>query len=274
MEWNEEINLSERSMTSRLIVECVLARKWRICGFKTNRSIFLIYIPGREEPVRIFSASPPQMSYPSVKIAKDKYITNQILNSVGVPTPEELLVNVSSYDQTELEKFMSSHHKIVVKPLDASHGKGITVNIDTLEKLLEAIEQTKKYSTNQNIIIQEQVEGIDARIICINYEFINAYSRVPASVTGDGISSIEELILLTNASEHRGESYKAPLNTISVEQVTRYLGEEELSIIPKAGEDVQVIGVSNLGMGGVRINLADRIPEELKTLAIKAAKTI
>ena len=38
--------------------------------------------------------------------------------------------------------------------------------------------------------------------------------------------------------------------------------------------EVQVIGVANLGMGGIRVNLANRIPQEFKDIAIKAAKTI
>jgi len=40
MELNSDIDLSKRKLSSRLIVERVLARGWQIVGFKSNSAFF------------------------------------------------------------------------------------------------------------------------------------------------------------------------------------------------------------------------------------------
>ncbi len=275
MEWDNEIDLDKRKFTSRLVVERCIARGWRIAGFKTNPAIFLIHVPGREKPVKVFSASPPQMPYPSSKIAKDKYITNRILETEGIPVPKDLLlISSESIEDSVLEAFLEENKKVVVKPLDASHGKGITIDITDMARLKFAIKQARPEAIGGTVLVQQQVEGIDIRVVCINYEFVDAISRIPASITGDGRHNIKELIEIENQSDERGENYVAKLNVIPVDKVADYLGEEAMSRVPEADETVQVIGVSNIGMGGVRYNIKQDIPEFLKEIAIKSAKEL
>src|SRR3989344_5691738 len=164
MEWNTDIDLSKRKFTSRLIVERTLARGWKIAGFTTNPAIFLIYIPGRESPVQIFSASPPQISYPASKIAKDKYVTNRILDHNGISVPDEMLVMLNPpTPQSELEGFLDKHKTIVVKPLDGGHGKGITVNVSNKQMLERALEEARDNTDLETVLVQEQISGIDVR---------------------------------------------------------------------------------------------------------------
>jgi cyanophycin synthetase len=196
------------------------------------------------------------MSYPAVKIAKDKHITSQILASHNLPVVDEMLV--SADDLTEPDKvsqFLGKHGQVVVKPLDASHGKGITVGVSNLEQLKTAVDEALKNSEKTHVLVQRQVQGYDVRLLFIDYKFIDAITRVPASVTGDGRHTVSELIDITNQSPDRGENYKARLNVIPLDKASEFLGEEGLRRVPKAGERVQVIGVSNLGMGGERLNV-------------------
>lgn len=275
MELNENIDLTKRKFTSRLIVERALARNWKIVGFKTNPAVFLVYIPGRKTPVQIFSASPPQISYPASKIAKDKYITNRILAERGIPVPDEMLVTLDSQAKDrEIKKFLDKHKKIVVKPLDGAHGKGITVNVSNLEMLEKALAEARDNTIQDSILIQEQISGIDVRIVIINYKVIGAISRTPASVIGDGVHNIRQLIELTNASDDRGINYRAPLNIIPIDKVERFLSLEELAHTPAEDEEVQVIGVSNIGMGGLRRDIHKITSNFMKDIAIKAAKTL
>jgi len=151
MEWDHDIDISTRKMSSQLIIKRTLARGWKICGFKSNPAIFLIYIPGKENPVKIFSASPPMNSLPATKIAKDKYITNQILNQANIPVPKELLINHANYNLDEVDAFIKSCGKVVVKPLDASHGNGITMTVNSLDRFKNAVEEVKSYTKNKNV---------------------------------------------------------------------------------------------------------------------------
>lgn len=274
MEWNDGIDLSKRKFTSRLIVQRALARSWKIRGFETNPAVFLLYIPGRSKPVKIFSASPPQASYVASLITKDKYITNQILADENLPVPNEMLVDLRHPpSEDELKAFLQAHNKVVVKPLDASHGNGITVNVQSVDELKEALAEAKQQSANPTILIQEQLEGVDIRIVCLNYKFLDAISRIPACVIGDGRHTVDELITITNNSGERAENYKSRLNVIPQSRAKRYLGAQ-IQDIPKKGQKVQVMGISNIGTGGVRKNIKEQIPETLKVLACKVAQTL
>jgi D-alanine-D-alanine ligase-like ATP-grasp enzyme len=273
MHQDEEIDLSTLKFTSRLIIERARARGWNVFGFDTNTAIYLLKIPGREIPVKIFSASPPQMSYPAYKIEKDKYITNQILGREGIPVPEDKLISASKpLDDQGADAFLQKHGSVVVKPLDASHGKGITIDIKTKDQLLEAYKEAKKYTHRDKVLLQQQVAGSDLRLLCVDYKFEAAITRVPASIKGDSTHTISELIDLENTKDYRGENYKARLNFINKERAEHYLGRAKMNEIPATGQIVRVIGVANIGMGGERKIVTNDIPDFLIKMAIKAAK--
>lgn len=272
MEWNDAIDVSKCKFTSRQIVQRSLARGWKVCGFASNAGIFLLYIPGISRPVQIFSSAPFKTSYPAAKIAQDKYITNQILAFEGLPVPAEVLIDqVGDVDTQNLQKFLEEFKQVVVKPLDSAHGKGITLNISHFAQLEAAITIASEGSRSSKVLIEQQVLGHDLRLLCIDYTFVEAISRTPASVTGDGQHNITELIILTNEKPERGENYRTTLNVIPQDKVLQFLGQEEVKRIPAEGEIVPVIGVSNVGTGGVRTNVTSKIPEFLKEIANKAA---
>ena len=272
MNWDSNIDLSKRKFTSRLIVEQALKRGWKVQGFESNPAIFLLHIPGRQDFIKIFSASPPQMSYAAVKVAKDKHITNEILAEEGLPVPKEILVNDAN--DSRLVKFLSECREVVVKPLDSSHGKGITVGIKSLDRLKASIDKARTVTDKTTVLVQQQVAGEDIRILTINYEFVDAITRKPASVVGDGENNIAQLIDITNQSPERGENYKTKLNIIPKVLALEFLGKDKILEIPEKGERVRVIGVANVGMGGERVNTRDSIPQFLKDLAVKVAKSL
>lgn len=271
MEWNENIDLTKRKMTSRLIIQHALARGWRIAGFKTNPGLYLIYVPGRDKPIRIFSAAPPTNSYPAVKMAKDKYVTNSILQEAGLPVPAELLLD-QEYEASEVAEFLKLYGRVVVKPLDGSHGNGITTDITEVERLHKAIANAATHNRSGHwTLLQEQVSGVDVRVVCLDHKYVDAISRTPATVTGDGVHTVRELIEATNTGDERGENYKNRLNIIQFDKVEDYIGKDGLASVPLAGQEVQVIGVSNVGMGGDARNLRDDIPPFLREIAEQVA---
>lgn len=275
MNQQPDIDLSKRKFSARLIVERALARGWRVQGFETNTAIHLLYPPGRPDAIRIFSASPPQMSHPAAKIAQDKYITNQILQNQGLPVPEELLINVDDPLNIEsLKEFLDKHKQLVVKPLDASHGKGVTTNVVSVEQLHKAIDTAKQATEKSRILLQQQLQGLDIRITVIGYEYADAINRIPASVKGDGVHNLEQLINLENQRDDRGENYSARLNIIPPDKAREFLGSDGMAYVPGDGETIQVIGVANVGMGGERNNIKDDIPKYLRQAAEAAAKAL
>lgn len=275
MQQDEEIDLSARKFTSRLVIERALVRGWHVTGFETNTAVHLLKVPGKDMPIKIFGSSPPQMSFPAVLIANDKYISSAILGQAGIPVPEDKLLSISKpFDQQGVDEFLQKHSTVIVKPLDSAHGQGITIDIKTKDRLMEACEEAKKYTKKDKVLLQQQVEGGDVRIICIGYEYAAAITRIPANVKADGVHNISELIDIENAKDYRGINYKARLNCIDKDAATRYLGSVKMNQVPSEGQNVRVIGVANIGMGGERKIITKNIPDFLIDMAIKAAKIL
>lgn len=273
---NGAIDLGSLKYTSRLIVEQLLARGWKVAHFVSAPSILFIQIPGRSELVRVFSASPSTTSYVASKIAKNKSLTSSLLVSAGLPVIPEMMYHKSKIvaNKEEIEMFLNEHRAVVVKPLDASHGYGVRTNLTAIDDVIEAAQRAVDHSQLKRVLIQKQYDGHDVRILCINYKFVNSITRLPARVFGDGKSTIEALILAENQSPIRGENYKAKLNIIDIEKARQYLGSKGIKRVPIKGEEVPVVGISNVGAGGERVNIAGQIPGWMKQKAEAAAEIL
>ncbi|MGY4893630.1 MAG: hypothetical protein ACO1N2_02985 [Candidatus Saccharimonadota bacterium] len=226
------------------------------------------------EVLHVFSATPPNTSYASASLANDKYGSYELLKTADVPQLDSFLANEHTTFEDQVA-FMYTHGKVVVKPVDGGHGKGITVNVDTPEKLKAAIEDAlqNKKSIDAAIIQKQYLHEtiLDVRILCINNEFVAAIWRIPARVTGDGVSTIRRLIENENAREDRGRPYYAKLAEINSEKAASYLGDA-IDHIPAIGEEVSVLGIANYGAGGETVDVTVEIPQWLRDVAVRAAR--
>jgi cyanophycin synthetase len=212
----------------------------------------------------------------SSKIAKNKSLTSRLLASADLPVLSELLLSKKEIPSSEkvVADFLTKHTEVVVKPLDASHGFGVTTDLTEVKDVLEAIHRAMERSRLKRVLVQEQYRGHDIRVLCINYKSVDSITRIPARVFGNGRDSIEELIQEENNSAVRGKNYMTKLNTIDVQKARQYLGAERIKRVPAAGEEVQVVGISNVGAGGERVNIVAQIPGWMKRMAEVASETL
>ena len=200
-------------------------------------------------------------------VARNKYLTGIFCERLGVPHPKTFLsTDEGAYD------ILHQASQVVVKPLDGAHGDGITVGVDSLEKLQEAIERAKQVSPK--VLLQQQVEGDDYRVLFINKKYIATIRRSPAAVIGDGISTVRQLIEKENMNPLRGSNYEKSMEYISLEAAHAYIGDKLDSDIPEAGESYRVVGVANLGSGGSAEDVTDSIPESMKLHAEALVKEL
>jgi cyanophycin synthetase len=152
----------------------------------------------------------------AVELASDKEGTKQILRNAGVPVPRGTVINYLD----ELEEAINEvgGYPIVVKPLDGNHGRGITIDISTYQAAQEAYEAARNVS--KGVIIERFYRGQDHRVLVVNGQVIAVAERVPAHVVGDGRSTIEQLIDLTNQDPRRGEGHDNLLTRIEVDRTT------------------------------------------------------
>ena len=79
---------------------------------------------------------------------------------------------------------------------------------------------------SDGIIVEEYVEGADYRFLVVNYKLIAVAKRTPASVIGNGNSTIRELIIKENNNPDRGEGHEKVLTKIKIDYHTKSLLKE------------------------------------------------
>ncbi|MDD7911462.1 N-acetylglutaminylglutamine synthetase [Pseudovibrio exalbescens] len=204
----------------------------------------------------------------ALSICDDKTVTRRLVEQVGIHVPERL----GSEDNEAIEEFLTRHRAAVVKPASGEQGKGVSVGLTTLDEVNAAIETARQYCSD--VLIEEFVEGQDLRLIVIDYRVVAAAVRRPAEVTGDGRSSIKELI--TAQSRRRSAATGGESQIPIDEETERCLSAAgyTLESVPDAGQSLFVRRTANLHTGGTIHDVTGETNRELINAAIEAAKAI
>jgi len=221
---------------------------------------------------RIQATTTGKTSSIGLEIASDKQETKNILYNNGVPVPYGVVVESAEEVEAEAHKV---GFPLVVKPLDANQGKGATINVSNTEDALRAFEAARNYSTG--VILEKYIEGNDYRLLVINNKFVAAARRIPAHVTGDGKSTIKELIREVNKDPRRGFGHEKVLTEIKVDSMTRRLLDQAnyaLDTVLDADQVFYLKTTANLSTGGVSEDVTDTVHSTNIFIAERASKFI
>jgi cyanophycin synthetase len=200
----------------------------------------------------------------AVDIACDKEETKNLLEAAVIPVPRGVVIRTEQGLQEAIDKF---GYPLVIKPIDGNHGKGNTTNITTWAQAIQAFEAARSYS--RSVIVERFIVGFDFRILVINYKFICAALRTPASVIGNGVHTIQHLIDETNKDPRRGFGHEKVLTQITIDQFTQKMLDEKeytLETIPPPGELVLLKPTANLSTGGTSTDVTDLVhPDNIFT---------
>ncbi|HEY8688648.1 MAG TPA: cyanophycin synthetase [Chitinophagaceae bacterium] len=208
----------------------------------------------------------------AVDIAGDKDETKNLLGAAEIPVPKGRIIYS---DETAQDAVDAVGFPFVIKPINGNHGKGITTNITTIAQAEKALAAARQYG--RSVICEKYITGFDFRVLVINYKFICAALRTPASVTGDGEHTIQWLIDETNKDARRGFGHEKVLTQIKVDSFTEKMLEEKgytlETIVPKE-ELVLVKPTANLSTGGTSTDVTDEVHPVNIFLAERIAKII
>ena len=205
-------------------------------------------------------------------IATNKQLTKLILSENKIPVPYGKVV------YSEISAQMAARDigaPVVIKPYDGNQGKGVSLNVTEEKDIRAAFREASQYS--KGIIVEQYITGKDYRVLVVGNQVRAVAERVSASVTGDGIHTIEELVEIVNRDERRGEQHEKPLTKIRLDAVSQnILKKKGISpqSIPKAGETVALRENGNLSTGGIAIDRTDEIHPDNAELAVLAANAI
>ena len=221
---------------------------------------------------RIQASMTSQTSAIAVEAADEKTRVKQHLKKSGIPVPDGQLV---SSEAEAIVAFNKIGGAVVVKPDIGNYGNGSTINVINLDQLKIAFKaaQDKHYE----VIVEEYVEGFDYRLLVINGKLVAAAKRKPAHIIGDGKSSIEELIKITNSDPRRGFGHEKALTKIAIDDMTErllFLHKFSLDYQPRFKETIFLKTTANLSQGGTSCDVTDEVSPEIRLMAERAAQII
>ena len=213
--------------------------------------------------------------YASILAMENKLVTKKILDETGLKTPK-------GFEYTNAETAKSDFHyfqnkPIVIKPNQTNFGIGITIIKNNTDRSVYERAIDIAFEHDSTVLIEEFIEGKEYRFFVLNQEVVGILHRIPANVTGDGTSSIRELVQLKNQDPLRGKGYRTPLEKIQLgeaEAIFLKAQQKDFEYIPKSSETVFLRENSNISTGGDSIDFTDDILDSYKQIAIQAANAL
>ncbi|WP_334186853.1 cyanophycin synthetase [Noviherbaspirillum sp.] len=163
---------------------------------------------------RIWTAETDQTSAIAESISSDKDLTKSLLRSCGVPVPEGRIV--SDIDDA-WEATQDIGVPVVVKPSDGNHGRGVSTNLTTREEIEAAYRLAEEEGSE--VIVERFIPGDEHRLLVVGGKMVAAARGEIATVTGDGVSTILQLIdTQINTDPRRGTTEEFPLNLVLIDE--------------------------------------------------------
>jgi len=219
---------------------------------------------------RIWTAESEFTSAIAEGIASDKDLTKSLLKSCGVPVPEGQVVNSP---EEAWEAAQDIGLPVVVKPSDGNHGRGVTLDLRKQADIEAAYHVA--YPEGSDVMVERFIPGDEHRVLVVGGKVVAAARGEVVSITGNGRSTVQELIdTQLNSDPRRGYEEEYPLELIQVDTnvaVQLELKRQDLSAtaVPEAGREVVV-----QRNGNVAVDCTDEVHPEVAYIAALAAKVV
>ncbi len=166
---------------------------------------------------------------------------------------------------------------VVLKPLNANHGRGVSINLTSDEQVASAFAFAREHGTGRAVLVESYVEGFDHRMLVVNNELVAVAKRVPGHVKGDGKSSVAELIDKVNEDPRRGIGHEKVLTRLELDrpalEILTDAGFDADTVLPK-GEIFYLRKTANLSTGGTAIDLTDVVHPDNREMAERAIRAV
>ncbi|MEM8497580.1 MAG: cyanophycin synthetase [Pseudomonadota bacterium] len=223
---------------------------------------------------RIQATITSETKHIAVEISCDKEDTHNLLRELGLPVPIQYMI------YSERQAVRAAHRisfPVVLKPLNANHGRGVSINLNSDEEVQVAFAKAREQGSSRAVLVESYISGMDHRMLVINNELVAVAKRVPGHVVGDGHSSISELIDVVNQDPRRGIGHEKVLTRLELDDQARRLmekaGVNEATVLPD-GEAFFLRSTANLSTGGTAIDMTDVVHPDNRDMAVRAIRAV
>jgi len=211
--------------------------------------------------------------YFAVRLASNKSATHQLLQRLGFPQPAHRLVHTV---EQAMQAAGAIGFPVAVKPWRGSKGSGVSVGVATNAQVEQAFRKAVQVDSG-GVIIESVVSGDDHRLLVVGGKLLAAARRLPAMVTGNGQSTVTELVKELNRDPRRGIGYQKLMQVVDIDQeAVDVLAAQGLAAntIPAAGQCVLLRRTANIARGGTAEDVTDIMHPDNKRLAEDVARVV
>jgi cyanophycin synthetase len=203
---------------------------------------------------------------------RNKPLAKNLMAALCLPIAPHVLVGA----EDELEAAAARiGYPCVMKPTDSGGGKGVTAGIGDMESLRSAFQQARRYS-QQALMLEKHVSGADHRLMVADGRFVAAIRREPSFVTGDGRSTVAQLVDQLNVGRSSNLVRSRYLRPIAIDHILiRHLAEQNLILndIPTPDRKITLRSNANLSTGGICTDVTSECHAELRSMVEGLAVT-
>jgi cyanophycin synthetase len=141
-------------------------------------------------------------SQASIELAADKPAVYALLSEAGLRVPEHLAFEARD-TKGALAFLTRGAIPCLVKPARGSGGEGVTGEIRTHGELRRAVLAASRFA--RRLLIERQLPGEVFRLLVLDGRVVDVVRRLRPTITGDGRSSVEQLIFAEYDRRIRGD---------------------------------------------------------------------
>jgi glutathione synthase/RimK-type ligase-like ATP-grasp enzyme len=212
----------------------------------------------------------------AVGFAKSKPLSSEVVKNIGIRLPNEETVKYSS--KTPSHEYLSEAKKVIsliglpcfLKPAHGTQGRNI-FKVESFEDLEFAIKNI--IADKDDLLIQEYINADEVRIVLLDGEILQAYTRDYVSITGDGVKTIQELI--KNKNDYFASRNRNTIINVNDSQILNILKNKKYNFnhVLSQGEQLNLSYGRNLSRGGNYEFVDKKLSTELVNMSKQIAKS-
>lgn len=216
----------------------------------------------------------------SSEIARDKDYANFFMRKMGYPGitgktffSDEFAEGIGSKRNIHAayRYAQSLGFPVIVKPNSKSQGQCVAKAYNKKDFYHCAREIFKK---DRVALVQELVTGKDYRVVVLDDTIMSAYERIPLAVTGNGKSTIRELLEAKQRSfKKTGRDTELKMNDYRLTLNLRRAKMSFKSVLPR-GERLALLDNANLSSGGDSHDVTGDVHPEFKKIAVELTRSM
>lgn len=205
-------------------------------------------------------------------LTKNKQDTKICLKEFGINVPKGFVAE-SKNEALGLLKKTKLQFPLILKPVNGAFAKQVVWDIKTKKELTDAIvsfKKTEKKHKFKKFLVEEMQGGEEYRILMFQGKVISCVQKLPASVIGDGKSTIKNLVDIFNKKREKGFDIK--IDSVVLDR----LKENKMtmkSVLPK-NFVLKLRNNLNMSDGGRSIDYTDKMNNHFKKICSKAIEAI